>query len=35
MFEEFMDTLPEWDYLPEYDQPDYPGIRALFYSGCR
>ena len=33
MFEEFMDTLSEWDYLPEYDQPDYPGIRALFYSG--
>lgn len=33
MFTQAFNTLPKIDYLPEYDQPDYPGIHAVMYDG--
>ena len=33
MFKEIMDVTPKWEELPGYEQPDYPGIKALLYEG--
>ena len=33
MFKEIMDVTPKWEELAGYEQPDYPGIKALLYEG--